>query len=158
MNELNLDPFNRYRKYIARTRLTPEDREILGPLAQVEVLNSDPAEVQQALMEAATADLWSGDPIRYAKAMYALHRAYQLLVTEGMAFRPMLADMEARIDRMHKRTLRRFTREYLERGPQEEEAKAALVELIRDGYWTIEEFDAEVDRHAREVAERREGR
>jgi hypothetical protein len=147
---LGLDPsFIRIRQPIARQRLTPEDRAILGPLAEVGALNSNPENVQQALMRAAADDLSSGG-IRAVKAMGALRKAYELLVQEGFAFQPLLADMEARLDRKAKEVLQRLTREYLERGPQEAEAGKALGELIEQGYWSIEEYDRAVDEWAAE--------
>jgi hypothetical protein len=148
MNVLELDPF--VERSIARARLTPEDRAILGPLAKVEALNSNPENVQQALMEAAASDLFGKDPIRSMKAMGALRKAYELLTAEGFAFKPLLADMEARMDRRAKKILQRLTREYLGRGPQEEEAGRALCELIQSGRWTIEQFDQAVDEWAAE--------
>jgi hypothetical protein len=110
-------------------------------------------DLQLELLECARDDLFSRDLTRIATAMRALARAYQLLVNEGMAFKQPLADMEALRTRMAKRTLKRLCREYLSYGPQEAEAGRVLEELIREGYWTLEEYYQAVDEY---MAEKRE--
>jgi hypothetical protein len=157
MNKLNIDPFHRFRWPISRQRLSLEDKAILGPLHQVEALSSNPEDVQRALMEAAGDDLNSGDLIRFTKAMGALRRAFELLVDQGFAFQPILADLEGKMDGLAKAGLQGLVRKYLSRGPQAEQAGKALCELIEQGYWKNwqQEYDDLVDQYA---AERRVGR
>jgi hypothetical protein len=119
------------------------ERRELGPLAAVleRVGDDDPAEMLNAVYECCLegpmyADFTSDEPVRRAKALGALKRAYIWLVCRGCyEAEPMLIDLMVGLGRIEKAVRRMLLKRLFDPGTSAED-----VEVITD--WLAETIEA----------------
>ena len=137
--------------------LSPEDRALLGSLADIETYSDHPSEILCYLYEHAKR-MDRSNPTARMRSLCGLDRAYEILIDAGYdGFRPAREQMQVGLKRFIATALRQLTRSMMSTDDDEktEEISQFLIEVIAEGKWSQAAFNAEYESWAADMQQSR---
>ena len=118
--------------------LSPEDRAMLGPLAEVRAYTDNDVDIIDAIYNCARTKMQSRKPDDVTKALCAIARAFEILIDAGYKqYEPLLSELQIGFRRYTQTGRRVLARKILSSAISDEEAEE-IRQFLLDTAWADE--------------------